>query len=169
MKNNVSNDGLPCRDSLANSFPDKNALAVSAKAVIECFQEIPCNPCVGACPRGAISIAEGINGIPSIDHTLCNGCSLCVYQCPGLAIFVVGLDRKDPAKGFVSLPYEFLPVPEKDDIVDVLDREGKVISEGKILKVNKSKATDRTSVVTVEVPSNLLDKARFIKTKRGSK
>ncbi|MBN1619878.1 4Fe-4S binding protein [candidate division WOR-3 bacterium] len=169
MSDNTSNSGLPDEKDISRAMPSAESLAQSPKAVIECFQEIPCNPCVEACPRGAIKITEGINQKPSIDHSLCNGCSLCVYQCPGLAIFVVGIDRDNPSKGFISIPYEFLPVPEKGEIVDILDREGVKIEEGTILKVNDSKATDRTRVVTVQVSSGLLSRARFIEMKRRTK
>lgn len=169
MSDNTSKNGLPDAKDLSESMPSAESLAQSPKAVIECFQEIPCNPCVGACPRGAIKISEGINQKPLIDHSLCNGCSLCVYQCPGLAIFVVGIDKENPSKGFISIPYELLPVPEKGEIVDVLDREGVKIDQGVILGVNNSKATDRTRVVTVQVPFDLLSRARFIETKRGTK
>ncbi|MBN1151562.1 4Fe-4S binding protein [candidate division WOR-3 bacterium] len=169
MKNKWAETGIPDRESLAKSMPEKELLIVSPRAVVECFQEIPCNPCTDACPRKAIKITGGINKIPSIDHSACNGCSICVYQCPGLAIFVVGLDREDTSKGFVSIPYEMLPLPAVNEVVDVLDREGAVIAQGKVLRVNKSKTTDKTAVVTIEIPSNLLDKARFFSPKRGCK
>lgn len=169
MKDKWAETGIPDRESLSKSMPEKELLLISPRAVVECFQEIPCNPCTEACPRKAIKIIGGINRAPSIDHTACNGCSLCIYQCPGLAIFVVGIDKNDTSKGFVSIPYEMLPIPEINDIVDVLDREGNVIVQGKVLRINKSKATDKTAVVTIEIPSNLLDKARFLSPKRGSK
>ncbi|MEF8848675.1 MAG: 4Fe-4S binding protein [Candidatus Thermoplasmatota archaeon] len=113
-------------------------------AVIECIQRIPCNPCVDVCPVDAISMKD-INAPPVIDYDKCIGCKKCVGICPGLAIFVIKTqgDRAD-----VTLPYEFLPVPEKNEGVDVLDREGKKIGEGVVKKVVSS---GKTFVVTVEV------------------
>ena len=58
-------------------------------AVIECVQEIPCNPCEGACKFNAITIGEPITNLPKINETNCTGCGVCVAQCPGLAIFIV--------------------------------------------------------------------------------
>jgi len=113
-------------------------------AVIECIQRIPCNPCVDVCPVDAISMKD-INAPPVIDYDKCIGCKKCVGICPGLAIFVIKTqgDRAD-----VTLPYEFLPVPEKNEGVDVLDREGKKIGSGVVKKVVSS---GKTFVVTVEV------------------
>ena len=57
-------------------------------AIIECIQEIPCDPCVAICPVSSISMKD-INDIPKIDYNKCTGCKRCVGICPGLAIFVV--------------------------------------------------------------------------------
>ena len=59
-------------------------------AVIECCEEIPCNPCMSACPHHAIVIEGGIHHIPQLKPVLCVGCGICVARCSGQAIFVVG-------------------------------------------------------------------------------
>ncbi|RLF43886.1 MAG: (4Fe-4S)-binding protein, partial [Thermoplasmata archaeon] len=41
-------------------------------AITECVQEIPCNPCVDACPVDAISM-ENINSPPFVDYDKCTG------------------------------------------------------------------------------------------------
>jgi len=126
-------------------------------AIIECVQEIPCDPCVAICPVGAISM-EDINDTPKIDFNKCTGCKRCIGICPGLAIFVIKL--KDD-KAFVTIPYEFLPVPKKGEFVKALDRRGKPRGKGRVVKVNTN---NKTAVVTIEVDKDLALDVRNIKT-----
>ncbi|KYK27947.1 (4Fe-4S)-binding protein [Thermoplasmatales archaeon SG8-52-1] len=125
-------------------------------AIIECIQEIPCDPCVTICPVESITMKD-INDIPKIDYDKCTGCKRCVSICPGLAIFVVKL--KDE-KAQITLPYEFLPIPKVGDIVKALDREGKSRGQAKVIRVNRS---NKTTVITIEVDKNLAMGVRNIK------
>ena len=124
-------------------------------AIIECVQEIPCNPCVNACPFGAISM-ENLNDLPKIDYDKCVGCGRCVSVCPGLAIFLVKIEGEN---GFVTLPYEMLPIPKVGEVVKVLDREGKVVGKGEIVKV---RVENKTGIITVKVDRNLIMEVRNI-------
>ena len=124
--------------------------------IIECVQEIPCDPCVAICPVNAISMKD-INDIPAVDYNKCTGCKRCVGICPGLAIFVVNVEDD---KALITLPYEFLPIPKVGDNVIALDREGKPRGTAKIIKVNRSK---KTTVVTIEVDKDLAMEVRNIK------
>ena len=124
-------------------------------AIIECIQEIPCNPCVDACPFNAISM-ENINALPFVDYEKCVGCGKCIEVCPGLAIFVVKVDGN---KALVTLPYEFLPLPKEGEKVKALNREGKEICDAVVKKVRKG----RTPVITIELPSQYAMDARNIK------
>ena len=125
-------------------------------AIIECIQNIPCNPCVDSCPTGAISMKD-INDLPVMDYDKCIACCKCVGICPGLAIFVV--KYKDD-KALITLPYEFLPEPVVGKKVNALDRDGKVVGIGIVKKVvNK----DKTFVVTIEVKKDLLMIVRNIR------
>jgi Fe-S-cluster-containing hydrogenase component 2 len=124
--------------------------------IIECVQEIPCDPCVAICPVNAISMKD-INDIPEVDYNKCTGCKRCVGICPGLAIFVV---KVEDDKALITLPYEFLPIPKVGDNVTVLDREGKPRGTAKIIKVIRSK---KTTVVTIEVEKDLAMEVRNIK------
>lgn len=124
--------------------------------IIECVQEIPCDPCVAICPVNAISMKD-INDILEVDYNKCTGCKRCVGICPGLAIFVV---KVEDDKALVTLPYEFLPIPKVGDNVTALDREGKPRGAAKIIKVNRSK---KTTVVTIAVDKDLAMAARNIK------
>ena len=125
-------------------------------AIIECVQEIPCDPCVAICPVNAISMKD-INDIPNIDYNKCTGCKRCVSICPGLAIFIVKLIDE---KALITIPYEFLPIPKVGDNVEALDREGKSRGTAKIIKVNRS---DKTTVVTIEIDKDLAMEVRNIK------
>lgn len=127
-------------------LPSMERLEKGPIAIAECPDQIPCNICVYACPFKAV-VMEKIYDLPRIDPEKCIGCGVCVPQCPGLAIFVVDLSK--PGKALITLPYEFLPKPEKGMIVKLLDRRGEVVGEGRIVK---AWAYDKTWAVTVEVP-----------------
>ena len=129
-----------------NLLPPKERLMKGPVVIIECPEEIPCNICVDACPFKAISM-DKIYDIPRVNWEKCTGCATCVPQCPGLAIFVVDLSRDD--KALITLPYEFKPEPVKGAIVDLLDREGRVVGKGRIVKAY---SYDKTWAVTVEIP-----------------
>jgi Fe-S-cluster-containing hydrogenase component 2 len=125
-------------------------------AILECVQEIPCDPCVASCPVHAISMKD-INAPPVNDFEKCIGCTKCVGICPGLAIFVVKV--KDD-KAWISLPYEFVPVPKVGDMTSALDRAGVVRGKALVKKVVKQ---GKTMVITIEVESNLAMDIRNIR------
>jgi len=125
-------------------------------AILECVQEIPCNPCVDSCPVHAISMKD-INAPPMNNFEKCIGCTKCVGVCPGLAIFVVKI--KDD-KAWITLPYEFITVPKVGDRVQALDRSGR--SRGKAI-IKKIAKQGKTTVVTIEVDSSLAMEIRNIK------
>jgi len=125
-------------------------------AILECIQEIPCNPCVESCPVCAISMKD-INAPPISDYEKCIGCTKCVGVCPGLAIFVVKI--KD-GKAFVTLQYEFLPTPKVGDKVKVLNRKGAKVGLGIVRRVVKQ---GKTMVITVETDKELAMDVRNIR------
>jgi len=139
------------------SIPSENHLRKGV-AVAECIQEIPCNPCVDSCPVNAISMKD-INAPPVVDYDACIACGQCVGVCPGLAIFVV---KKNDNEGLLTLPYEFLPIPEKGDRVNTIDRTGKKIGIGVVEKVKKQ---GKTMVVTVKINAADLMKVRHIQVR----
>jgi len=125
-------------------------------AIIECIQEIPCDPCVASCPVNAISM-KNINALPVVDFEKCIGCGKCVGSCPGLAIFVIKI-KDDEA--LITLPYEFLPVPEVGDTVKTLDRWGKIRCDGKVKRFHKK---GKTMVITIKVRKDLAMEIRNIR------
>ncbi|MBI9009234.1 MAG: 4Fe-4S binding protein [Tenericutes bacterium] len=145
-------NGYPTKEQVKTKFPKIEKL-VKPIAIIECYQEIPCNPCSTSCPVNAITIGEDINKIPKIDYDLCIGCGSCVYSCPGLCIMLVSI-KEDLA--IFQIPYELLPVPLTGEIWSGIDRSGHQICEANILKTLKNKQSDRTVIVTVSVPKEFL-------------
>ncbi len=134
-------------------------------AVIECVQEIPCNPCESACKFGAIKIGTPITNLPKIQEDNCTGCGVCVSKCPGLAIFIVNKAYSD-TEATVSFPYEYFPTPAEGEEWEAVNRQGVVQCKGKIVKVMNPKAFDRTPVVTVAIPKEFADEVRSVKRKK---
>lgn len=124
----------------------------TAKAVIDCPQPIPCDPCLRACPRGAIRKDGGLTGLPAVDLTTCTGCGVCIPQCPGQAITVIDPTYAE-GEGAVSLPYEFLPLPGKGQAVVTVDAVGRLVGQGRVVNVQAPASFDHTPVVTVAVPA----------------
>ena len=156
--------GVPSAQELA-SFPGKPSEERMSKgrvAVVECLQEIPCNPCESACKFGAIQIGENITALPCLDEEACTGCGLCVAQCPGLAIFIVNKAYSE-TEATVDFPFEYLPLPEKGDLVDAVDRAGQVVCQGRVVKVVNIPANAGTGVVSLAIPKEFADDVRSMK------
>jgi Fe-S-cluster-containing hydrogenase component 2 len=165
MKRTWSKTGVLLDEELRAipGFPSEEALRKGPVAILRCAEEIPCNPCVKACPKGAIALEGGINTLPVLDSKKCNGCGLCIPSCPGLAIFVVDLTYGE-TEGLVKLPYEFLPLPKKGDSVILLNAEGKEVGEGLIHGLLTSRQCDRTAVITLRVPKHLALEVNHFRT-----
>lgn len=131
-------------------YPGDEVLAKKKCVVVECKQNIPCNPCEAACPHHAITIGEPITNLPVVDPEKCIGCGLCVAQCLGQACFLV--DQSHEEYDAVTLPYEYYPLPEKDQEVYGLSRDGHYLVKAVVLRVVMTKKNDRTAVVEVKVP-----------------
>jgi len=134
---------------------------VGIHPVIECTQNIPCNPCQDACPKHCIKVGDHITQLPAVEpDSTCIGCGMCVASCPGQAIFLV--DEK-PEEGFadVTLPYEFLPVPAKGEHGVALGRDGSPVCEAEVVSVRQTRAFDHTTLLTMRVPAEMAMRARF--------
>jgi len=164
--NKLATSGVLCKEELSKlpGVPSPKRLKKGAVAVIECAELIPCNPCETACPKDAIQVGEDINNLPVLDEAKCTGCGLCIPACPGIAIFVIDLTFSE-TEALLQIPHEFLPLPGKGEIVNCLDREGKVVSPGKIIKVVNPKSYDRTAVISVAVPKELAQDIRALEVK----
>ena len=131
--------------------------------VIECTQNIPCNPCQDACPKKCIEVGEKITTLPHINEdNPCVNCGMCVASCPGQAIFLIDEDCGD-GTAEITLPYEFLPVPEKGAVGKALSRKGEPICDATVVNLRTAKAFDQTTLLTMKVPKVYAMKARFFK------
>lgn len=147
-------------------FSGPERLARGPVAIIECLQDIPCNPCESACPTGAIEIGPDITSRPRFFADRCNGCALCVAACPGLAIFVVDSSREG-TEAVVVMPHEYHPLPRRGDTVQAVSREGEVLGRGRVLKVINVAKNDLTPLVHVAVPQELAMDVRAIRLLEG--
>ena len=157
----LNKTGVPSLEQVKSRFPKKEYLT-KHKAITECYEEIPCNPCSTSCPFNAIHIGEDINTPPVVDFNNCVGCGICVYSCPGLAIITVQEHEKHLQ---FKIPYEFLPYPIKGEIWYGVNREGNVITDVEILKVSINDKYDKTALIEVKVEKDFLHEFVTIRRK----
>ena len=148
----VALNGVPVKEEIEKVMPPEDILAKKPVVMVECFQNIPCDPCAASCPFGAIVPFEDINDLPVVDYDKCTGCGICVTSCPGLAIFVLDMNYSDK-EALIKLPYEMLPLPQKGEMVSGLDRDGHKVAEVKVDKVTKTK--NKTYLISIVVPKEL--------------
>ena len=153
-------DGVPAPEDLQTVIPSKERLAKGAVAVIECFQEIPCDHCFKVCPNKAIGM-DGLHGVPKLNENRCVGCGNCLNQCPGQAIFIV--DMSDSRFAKVRFPFEYLPLPKPGEQACGVDREGRELGWFEVTEVTAPLEAGRTRSITVKVPRELAQEVRNIK------
>lgn len=158
----LSVNGIPTPENIAEVQPPKERLEMGPVAMVECFQNIPCDPCYHSCKRDAIKEFADINERPQIDFEKCNGCGTCMSRCPGLAIFVIDATYADD-QALVKIPYEFLPLPKVNQRVVAVNRAGQELGEVTVVKVQNTKAQDRTAIIWLAVPKDLMMEVRHIK------
>ncbi|MDR1247721.1 MAG: 4Fe-4S binding protein [Treponema sp.] len=160
--------GFPSKEELAAcpGVATAERMAKGPVAVIECVQRIPCNPCVGACPFGAIAMPGDLTMLPELDEDRCTGCGSCIPQCPGLAIFVVNM-HYNAEEASVDFPYEYLPLPEKGMEVDAVNRAGERVCSARVLGAQKKESNDGTVVIRLAVPREYAGEVRSMKLLPG--
>ncbi len=144
------------------SYPEGERLYDKPFAVIECVEEIPCDPCVDSCPFGAIVIEGNLNNRPKVIFDKCTGCAVCLTKCPGLAIFLI--DYKEGYSS-ITIPYEFIPLPSPGEVVEVMDREGRVVGDGTVEKVLHARSRHKTPLVRIRVKTELVKDVRHFRRK----
>ncbi|MBI4726903.1 4Fe-4S binding protein [candidate division TA06 bacterium] len=162
ISDKLKSTGLADAEDIQTVWSLEVRLKKGPVVIVECFQEIPCNPCETSCPQKAIIVGEDINALPRVDHSKCNGCAICVSRCPGLAIFVINENYSD-TESAITMPCEFLPLPQKGDTVQALNREGIKCGQAKVIRVVNTKAQDKTPLVTLAIPKGREKEVRFFK------
>ncbi len=128
-------------------------------ADIHCIEPIPCNPCETSCPFGAITIGSDITNLPVVHEDLCRGCGICLAVCPGLAIRLLQMDNGNN-RAIVAFPYEYHPLPQKGDLVTVVNMEGLPLGQGTVTRLQKPIKNDPTQLVFVEVDPSIAQEVR---------
>ena len=148
------------------AFPDRIDKKKTIHPIIECTQNIPCNPCQDICPKHCIAVGDDITQLPQIHQKVsCIGCGLCVANCPGQAIFLV---ERSEQFDRVTLPYEFLPLPESNEMGYGCDRSGRRICEAVVQSVKNVPANDHTTLLTLQVPAGMGNEVRFYKGRKDA-
>ena len=170
MDNYLKKVGCPSIEELQASpaFPKKEDYLKGPIAVIECIEEIPCNPCETSCPRGSIRIGKPITNLPFIDFEKCSGCGICAAACPGLAIYIKDYNYSEE-EALVTFPYEYLPLPEVGTAVTAADRKGQEVCPGRIVKVLQTKASNKTALVSMAYPKSFFEDVVTIKRIKPNK
>jgi len=163
----LSETGYLSEEELSVRLPSAKRMRRGPIAVVECTQDIPCNPCESACLAGAITVGQPITLLPILDEEACRGCGACIPKCPGLAIFVVDCSRPGDM-GTVQMPYEYYPLPEANEVVQALDRRGQPVGIARVEKVTVLGGYDHTALVTIVVTKDLVNRIRNIKLLRES-
>ena len=163
ISENLLTHGFVAEDEIER-FPGVTR-SIGVHPVMECTQNIPCNPCQDACARHCIRIGEKITSLPAVNpENTCIGCGLCVASCSGQAIFLVN-EQSEEGYATVTLPYEFLPLPEKGETGVALGRDGQEVCSAQVVEVRTSPAFDKTNLLTMKVPAAFAMKARFYRKK----
>ncbi len=166
ISKNLLSHGFVTEEEM-KGFPAASYERDGIHPVIECTQNIPCNPCQEACKFGCIMVGTNITNIPGVDvEKRCTGCGMCVASCSGQAIFLVNKNF-EPGYATVAFPYEFLPMLQKGDRGKALDRSGKPVCDAEIVDVKQSPVMDKTAVVTMKVPVQFVNSARFYRPAEG--
>ncbi len=167
MSEGVAVTGVPSQAELCSSpgYPRPEDFDKGPIGVIECVQEIPCNPCELACRQGAIIVGEPITNLPRFSAEQCTGCGLCIANCPGQAIFMVHKNYAED-ESLVTFPFEYVPYPDEGDLVRAVNRAGEITCSAKVIKVLRPRAFDRTAVITIAIPNAFVDRVRGIERPR---
>jgi len=143
-------------------YPSEDRIKKGPVALIECIEDIPCNPCETICPNKAIKVGFPITNLPELNEEKCTGCGRCVPICPGLSIFILNYNFNEK-EATLTIPYEFLPLPNKGEKIKCLDRNGKYICNGKIVRVIPPEKNNMTGIVTFSFPKKYYNIVRSFK------
>jgi len=162
ISDKLKSTGLADAEDLQTIWPSEERFKKGPVVIVECFQEIPCNPCVTVCPKKSIKLSgDSIMTTPRFSGE-CIGCFKCLIICPGLAVTIVDY-RKDPKSPSVALPFEIgRGLVKKGDKVRLTGWEGADLGEAEVLDVKDFKA-ENTLIVIVKASPETDDLAVSLK------
>ncbi|MGQ9569534.1 MAG: 4Fe-4S ferredoxin [Thermodesulfovibrionales bacterium] len=156
---------ITCADIVKyNGFPSEERFKRGPVPIIECIEEIPCNPCETVCSKNLIRVGKPITNLPRLidPEGACTGCARCIIVCPGLAIFIV--DKTfSRTEASIALPYEELTIPKVGDKIKGVDRAGRAVCDGYVYKVFTGKKLNHTNIVVIIIPREFADEVRYFK------
>lgn len=164
MEENLKTCGVISPEEFKNckGWPSEERFLKGPVAILECIEEIPCNPCECSCPKGAIYVGHPITNLPTLDESKCVGCKSCIASCPGLAIFVEDHTFSDK-EALVSFPFEFIPCPKKGEKVSAVNRKSEVVCPAIVHDIYCAKSNDATMIVTLRVDKQYVHQVRSCK------
>jgi thioredoxin reductase/Fe-S-cluster-containing hydrogenase component 2 len=161
-------ESLSCSqsESLPPEFICNDQIVADHKPIpiIECLQYIPCNPCETSCPSHAIIVGKPITNLPKLVPDKCTGCGMCVACCPGLAIVLLDMTFSN-TEALVTIPYEYLPIPQVGDAVDAVNRHGKTLCKAKVIRIRNPKIFAGTALVSIAVPKQVAKEIKDLSKK----
>jgi Fe-S-cluster-containing hydrogenase component 2 len=148
----------------ANGYPSEERFAKGPVPIIECVEQIPCNPCETICESRLIHVGDPITNTPRLvdEAGKCGGCNRCIVVCPGLAIFIIDKTYSE-TEATIVIPYEQIPLPKKGDPVKGIDRAGTEVCTGSVLRVQSGQGLNHTNIVTIIVPKKHADAVRYFR------
>lgn len=111
-------------------------------------------------------MGKPITNLPKLDTSKCSGSGLCLSNCPGLAIYIKDYTYSEN-QALITFPYEFYPLPSINQIVMAVDREGKDVCEGVIVKINLNMANDHTIILSMVYPKDYFHEVISMKRVKG--
>ncbi len=79
-----------------------------------------------------------------------------------LAVFLVDATYSEDGAA-IPFPYEYLPLPKEGDEVRAVNRKGKVVCRGKVIKLRNPKSYDHTPLASITVPKKHICEVRGMK------
>jgi sarcosine oxidase subunit alpha len=138
----------------------RNGAGGKIKVVIDCPEEIPCNPCAEACRKGALVIEGDMSKRPSCRDELCDGCGSCIAACPVSCIILV---EEKGEETLLTMGYDRLPRPRKGQEVWLLDREGREMGKGAVARARRAARDKYLLLLTIKAPTQIALEVRNIR------